>query len=530
MNYQPSILVIDDEKYVCTSCDRLLSQAGYRVDTNMNPEKGFNQAVKNDYDAIVLDLKLGEVDGIDLLSDIRGKKPDVPVVIITGYPTQESRKQSQQLGVSDYILKPFEPDEFLDSLKRATFKASLALHEEVAPAEKPTVEPRYRFTDSSWVEQVFAELFRVGGHVPNLMDASVKSVHLPKKGDIVYQGLPLAEVKLSNSTRRIISSPVTGEVTEINAELLDRPDILEKNINWENWIAIVRPSNPEQALASCEIRKVLFMSQDQNRENEFTRQFKDMGLVTLKADSIDQAVDILSEENVSVMVMDAVSFPYLGPDYVKRINQVFTDTKIIICNQPFSAIENQYRENKIFYYGVNPISNKEMADVLYCAFSREEKAEMFKTERLSFLPNTISKIRVTNRSGQKISLIAFNDILQNNQGIGFLLIQELSKMALPVAVSHTRTRKCLSDTSELQKVMDEKEESDRIIILQTMDMKRIQGSLEREVDPFENSKGTGNRLVTLSVQPGPDDEKTVLFDNKTTRALVELLKEEITRE
>lgn len=530
MNYQPSILVIDDEKFVCTSCDRLLSQAGYKVDTNINPEKGFNQAVKNDYDAIVLDLKLGEVDGIDLLTDIRVEKPDVPVVIITGYPTQESRQQSLKLGVSDYILKPFEPDEFLNSLKRATYKASLALHEEVAPAEKPMVESRYRFTDSSWVEQVFTDLLRVGGHLPNLMDASVKSVKLPKKGDMLYRGLPLAEVTLNNDTKRIISSPVAGEVTEINADLLDHPDILEKNINWENWIAVVRPTNMEQVLAECEIRKVLYMSQDQNRENEFARQFKDMGLVTLKADSIDQAVDILSEESVSVMVMDAVSFPYSGPDYVKRINQVFTDAKIIICNQPFSAIENQYRENKIFYYGVNPISNKEMADVLYCAFSREEKPEVFKTERLSFLPNTISKIRVTNRAGQKVSLFAFNDILQNNQGIGFLLIQELSKMALPVAVSHTRTRKCLSDAKDFQKVMDEKEESDRIIILQTMEMKRIRGSLEKEVDPFESSSGTGKRLITLSVQPGPESEKIALFDSKTTRALVEILKNEITRE
>ncbi len=530
MNYQPSILVIDDEKYVCTSCDRLLSQAGYKVDTNINPEKGFNQALMNNYDALVLDLKLGEVDGIDLLNDIRGKKPDLPVVIITGYPTPESRQQSEKLGVSDYILKPFEPEEFLNSLKRATYKASVAMHKEVTPDEESKVETRYRFTDSSWIEQVYFELVRVGGHLPNLMDATVKSIKLPKKGDMLYRGLPLAEVTLDNKTKRIISSPVTGEVTEVNTDLLDHPEIVEKNSNWENWIAVVRPCNLEQALAECDTRKVLFMSKDREKENAFTRQFKEMGYVTRMADSIEESVEILSNENISVLVMDGTSFPYDGPDYVKRINQVFTDTKIIVFNEPFSAIENNYRENKVFYYGVNPISKKEMADVLNCAFSREEKATAFKTGRLSFLPNSISKIRVTNRSSKKVSIFAFDDILQNNQGIGYLLIQELSRMSFPVAVSHTRTRRSLSDPAELQKINDEKEDSDRIIILQTKDKKNIQGTLEKEVQPYENSRGTGNRIITLSVQPATNGEKPALFDNYTTRALVEMMKKEITGE
>ena len=530
MNYKPYILVIDDEKYVCTSCDKLLSQAGYKVDTNINPEKGFHQALMNHYDAIVLDLKLGEKDGIELLSDIRGKKPDVPVVIITGYPTQESRQQSEKLGVSDYILKPFEPDEFLNSLKRATYKASLALHEEIAPPKKAKIESHYRFTDSSWVEQISTELVRVGGHVSNLIDASVKSVKLPEKGDILYRGLPLAEVTLHNKTKRIIPSPVSGEITKINTGLLDHPNILEKNINWESWIAIVQPYNLEHAIAKCEIRKVLFMSKDHDKENVFPRQFKDMGYVIRKADSIDNTIRILFKEKISVVVMDAVSFLNTGPAHIKRINQEFPETKVIVYNEPNSEIENRYRENKIFYYGVNPISSKEMADVLYCAFSREEKAELFKTNKLSFLPNSISKIKVTNRFSKKVSLFAFNNMLQNNQGIGFLLNKELINLAYPVEISHTRIRKYLSDTPELQKIENEKQESDRIIILQTMEMQKIQGSLEKQVHLYKNSRGASRRVITLSVQPAADEGREGLFNNNTTRSLVEILKDEIAKQ
>ena len=116
MKNQPSILVIDDEPIVCESCHRILSKEKYKIDTNIDPQGGLRQALTNNYDVVLLDLKMDKLDGLKLLSELREKKPDTPVIIITGYPSKESKEESIKLNVSDYILKPFLPQEILKSI------------------------------------------------------------------------------------------------------------------------------------------------------------------------------------------------------------------------------------------------------------------------------------------------------------------------------------------------------------------------------------------------------------------------------
>lgn len=125
MNAKPSILVIDDEAIVCESCSRILAGENYKVDTNTDPKEGFQQAIKNNYDLILLDLMMDSLDGMEILNRIRKIKPDIPVIIITGYPSKESKEESKSLGVLFYILKPFTPKEIIQPIK------SLLEHENV---------------------------------------------------------------------------------------------------------------------------------------------------------------------------------------------------------------------------------------------------------------------------------------------------------------------------------------------------------------------------------------------------------------
>ena len=118
MEKHPLILVIDDEPVVCESCHRILSLEDFKVDTNTNPISGYNQALENNYDLIILDLIMDDLDGMELLAKLRDKKPYVPVIIITGYPTWESKRKSHDLDVFYYIIKPFKPVEILEPIKR----------------------------------------------------------------------------------------------------------------------------------------------------------------------------------------------------------------------------------------------------------------------------------------------------------------------------------------------------------------------------------------------------------------------------
>ena len=252
MKTAPHILVIDDENHICESCDRIFTNAGYEVDTNINATSGFRQALTNPYDAIILDLNLVEADGMKLLYGIRKRKPDVPVVIITGYPSEDTRRTSTTLGVTDYIEKPFEPSQILEPVQRIISGERGYLDKEKTLTGEEISVHNYHFYRSSWFYQLAHGLVRVGGYLPNLSNCCIKSIKLPELESVIYRGLPLAEVTLSNGSKQIIPSPVNGKVTVINNQMRDHFYNLERNIHTKNWIAVVEPYQLEQDLKSCD--------------------------------------------------------------------------------------------------------------------------------------------------------------------------------------------------------------------------------------------------------------------------------------
>ena len=525
MNHQPSILVIDDETFICESCNRIFSQAGYKVDTYINSDSGLRQALMNDYDAIVLDLKLGENDGIELLRNFRKEKPEVPVFIITGYPTEESKRMSAELGVSDYILKPFEPNELLVPVQKITYKKPAVSHKTIYTQytqEDIITKVNYRFFESSWFYQKSDELVLVGGHLVNSLNTSPESITLPEIGSMIYRGLPLAKVSLSNGIILIIPSAVCGKITGVNSELKKYPSILENSINKESWIAVVKPENLEEDIKASEIRKILILSKGGNEASSYFSRFNHMGYIKINAKSINTAIAILNKGIIKVVILDAISFMDYGPEYVKRINQEFCNTKIIVVNNPNSEFETLYRENRIFYYGVNPITNSEIADVLTCAFYDKRQNILPETNDLSLLPKTISRIRITNRYGQKVTLLAYDDILQNNGGTGRLLINKLTDRSYPLEVTHCRTINSFSESSEMQNILNEKEKNNRIIILRNKYLNYIPGSIIKETEEYKNSNGAINIIITFDIQPHIDSNNNN-FDNMTTRSLADLI-------
>jgi len=528
MNTKPYLLVIDDENYICESCDRIFSNAGYRVDTNINGTDGFRQALMKAYDAIILDLNLVESDGMQILNGIRKRKPDVPVVIITGYPSEESKRMSTTLGVTDYITKPFEPTEILKSVQKVISAKAESLPGDQAILDEPLTKPNYQYYLSSWFYKQLNGLILVGGYVPNLSNNSIEYVKLPDVGSLIYRGLPLAEVTLSNGTKQIIPSPISGNVTLINNQLRKNPYIFEKNIHKKSWIAVVESNQFEEDLRFSETRSILVFADITSEENEFFKQFVHKGYITKIASSIDIVLKILAEEFIQVVVMDARNLSHYGPGDVKKINQEFPDVKIIVFNEPDIKFEKLYRENNIFYYGVNPISNNEMIDILHCAFHDNKRKTILKNPHPSrFLPDTISKVSITNRYGIKVTLFAYNDILKNNSGLGYLLTKELLDMGFPMETNYSRSCKSVDDAVEIQDITKEKEKNDRIIILQAKDMGKIPGSISKDIQEYKNKNTSVNLLINIFIQPPSGEKREVEFDDYTTIALKDIIKTEM---
>ncbi len=114
-----NILVIDDEVAVNNNIRKILAKKGYHVDQAVTKQEAMGKIDKRPYKLVLLDLKIPEVKGLELLHYIRDKQPDTMVVIITGYASIETAVETARLGAVDYLAKPFTPDEIRDVTENA---------------------------------------------------------------------------------------------------------------------------------------------------------------------------------------------------------------------------------------------------------------------------------------------------------------------------------------------------------------------------------------------------------------------------
>lgn len=129
-----SILVVDDEPIVLRSCERTLAPEGFNVITVERAKEALDILKNDSIDLVITDLKMPEMDGVEFIRHIRDIKPDVGVVVITGYPSQETLKETLSLKILDYLPKPFSPALLLDVTIRA-IDARKAITKEVPPEE-----------------------------------------------------------------------------------------------------------------------------------------------------------------------------------------------------------------------------------------------------------------------------------------------------------------------------------------------------------------------------------------------------------
>jgi DNA-binding NtrC family response regulator len=122
MKRQTNVLVVDDEKTVCNSCRKILTQEGYKVDVAVSGEEALKKVKDNGFDVIITDWKMPRIDGFEVTRKIKEEKPNVVVIMITGYPSVENSIKAIRSGVTDLVTKPFTPEELSDAMIRALEK------------------------------------------------------------------------------------------------------------------------------------------------------------------------------------------------------------------------------------------------------------------------------------------------------------------------------------------------------------------------------------------------------------------------
>ncbi len=126
------VLVVDDEEVVCEACRRVLSSAGFSVSTVQSGREALEACRSERFDLVVADIRMPDMDGLEVAQRLKQEFPELQVLILTGYPSEESLRRARRIGVFDYLHKPVSPER----LSAVTTAAALA-----PPAQPELTEP-----------------------------------------------------------------------------------------------------------------------------------------------------------------------------------------------------------------------------------------------------------------------------------------------------------------------------------------------------------------------------------------------------
>ena len=124
------VIVIDDEEALRHAVKRILEIEGFIVKVAVNGTEGIKLATEEDYDLAIIDLKMPDINGIDVLKEIRKSKPNTICYIATAFASYDSAIESTKLGADGYILKPFTPEELISQLYKGIEKRNILLETE----------------------------------------------------------------------------------------------------------------------------------------------------------------------------------------------------------------------------------------------------------------------------------------------------------------------------------------------------------------------------------------------------------------
>lgn len=138
-----TVFVIDDDEIIRLSCEKILKKSGYRVESFANGYEGIERLKQVRPPLLVVDIKMPELDGFEVIKIVRKIDPDVVIVVITGYATVETAVDAMKMGAYDFLPKPFTPGELRMIIERGFERWRLARETQLLRKQKEEVERKF---------------------------------------------------------------------------------------------------------------------------------------------------------------------------------------------------------------------------------------------------------------------------------------------------------------------------------------------------------------------------------------------------
>jgi len=137
------IIVIDDDEIMRLSCEQILRKSGYRIETYSNGQAGIRRLREIRSPLLIVDIKMPELDGFEVIKIVRNLDPDLSIVVITGYATIETAVDAMKAGAYDFLPKPFTPGELRMIVQRGFERWRLIKEAQRLRREKEDAERKF---------------------------------------------------------------------------------------------------------------------------------------------------------------------------------------------------------------------------------------------------------------------------------------------------------------------------------------------------------------------------------------------------
>ena len=122
MSEKLNLMIIDDEEIVCRRLKPAVEKMGCHVEAFLDPTEALKRLGEKEFDIVVTDVRMDEIDGIQVLEEARKKSERTEVIIITGHAMLALAREAMQKGAFDFLSKPFAPNDLRKIIKRAAEK------------------------------------------------------------------------------------------------------------------------------------------------------------------------------------------------------------------------------------------------------------------------------------------------------------------------------------------------------------------------------------------------------------------------
>ncbi len=324
-NPKAKILAVDDEEIILSSFRKILVIAGYSVDTVETGQEALGLVQKHNYDFVFTDLKMPAMSGVDVCKSVKHLRPDIDVIIITGYASVDTAVETMKFGAMDYVEKPFTEDELIAMVNKFLIKRQDRIKKQLKAKVHITNLETIGAQDSvdfaipggvfislghCWAGINDDGMVNVGiDDFANKIIGKINSIEMPDLEMEIKQGQLLFSIN-QGTTSIPFNAPISGKITQINKQLADNVGDLEKTPYENNWICQIDASALDEELVTLKIGQsaVALFNEDINHLSEYIKKSvsstTDESRIPADGHVYRGELEVLKDKDINAIVSD----------------------------------------------------------------------------------------------------------------------------------------------------------------------------------------------------------------------------------